>query len=120
MATLYCASAPPPTPAITAVSFTAGTSFMIEWSESAGSCEMVDGFDPQLSPNDLSCMMNGMTYICSYRETHLGQMYTFTVSALNCGIQRGEEASVSINLQGMLHHSVLCFDKGKNCFTRKS
>jgi len=28
-------------------------------------------------------------------------MYTFTVSALNCGTQRGEEANISVNLQGM-------------------
>ena len=108
--------APPPVPVITAVSFTTGTSFTIEWSEPPGSCEMVDGFDPQLSPNDLSCMMSGMTYTCFYSRAHLGQTYTFIVSALNCDTQRGEEASVSVNLQGMSPHSVLCFDKDRNCF----
>jgi len=110
---------PPPPTIITPISFTAGLSFTVEWSEPPGSCEMIDSFDPQISPNDLSCMMNGMTYTCSYNETHLGQTYTFTVSALNCGTQRGEEASVSINLQGMSPHSVLCFDKDRNCFARK-
>jgi len=91
--------APPPAPAIAAVGFNAATSFTTEWSEPSGSCEMSDSFGPQISPNDLRCTMNGMTYTCSYSEAHLGQMYTFTVSAFNCGTQRGEEASVSVNLR---------------------
>ena len=41
------------------------------------------------------------TVTCSYNRTHLGQMYTFTVVALNCGTQRGDEATITINLQGM-------------------
>ena len=41
------------------------------------------------------------TVTCSYNETHLGQMYTFSVAALNCDIQRGDEATITINLQGM-------------------
>ena len=68
---------------------------------------MVDGFDPQISPSDLSCVRSGMTYTCSYNETDLGQTYTFTVSALNCGTQRGEEANVTVDLQGMSTHSML-------------
>ena len=110
---------PPPPTIITPISFTVGASFTMEWSEPPGSCEMIDSFDPQISPNDLNCMMNGMTYTCSYSEANLGETYTFTVLALNCGTQRGEEASVSVNLQGMSPHSVLCFDKDRNCFARK-
>ena len=98
--------APPPAPVIT-VNFTAGTNFTTKWSDPPGSCEIIDSFDPQISPNGLSCVMNGMNYTCSYSETHLGQTYNFTVSALNCGTQRGGEASVSVNLQGMTPHSVL-------------
>ena len=93
---------PPPVPTITTpITFTAGTDFTVEWSEPPGSCEMVDGFVPQISPNDLSCMMSGMTYTCSYNETHLGQTYNFTVSAFNCGTQRGDINCTEIVLQGM-------------------
>ena len=94
--------APPPVPTIIKpISFSAIMSFTVEWSEPPGSCEMVDSFDPQISPSDLSCMMNGMTYTCSYSETHLGQMYNFTVSALNCGTQRGDVNHTEIVMQGM-------------------
>ena len=108
-----CISLPPALPPaptiITPINYT-NASFTIEWSETPRGCEMVNSFEPRISPNDLSCVMSGMTYTCSYSETNLGQMYTFTVSALNCGIQRGGEASVSVNLQGtcMWTNYVLC------------
>ena len=40
------------------------------------------------------------TATCSYNRAHLGQTYTFSVAALNCGTQRGDEDSITINLQG--------------------
>ena len=55
--------------------------------------------------------MSGMAYTCLYSGTHLGQMYTFIVSALNCGTQRGQEANVTVNLQGKSTHSLLYFDR---------
>ena len=92
----------PPAPTITDVSFTAGVSFTVEWSESPGSCETVDGFSVNITPNDLSCTRSSMTTVtCSYNETHLGQMYTFSVAALNCDTQRGDEATRTLDLQGM-------------------
>ena len=99
-----CVSLPlahPLAPTITTVSFTAGAAFTVGWSETPGSCEILDSFHPQISPSDLSCMMSGMIYTCSYSETHLGQVYTFTVSALNCGTQRADVNHTEIVLQGM-------------------
>lgn len=94
--------APPPAPTITDVSFTAGVSFTVEWSETPGSCETVDNFTFNITPNDLSCTRSTMTTVtCSYNRTHLGQMYTFTVAGLNCGTQSGDEATITISLQGM-------------------
>ena len=93
---------PPPAPTITIVSFTDDVSFTVEWSETPGSPETVDNFTFNITPNDLSCTRSTMTAVtCSYNRTHLGQMYTFTVAALNCGTQRGDEATITINLQGV-------------------
>ena len=101
---VFLSPAPPPAPTITDVSFTAGVSFTVEWSETSGSCETVDGFTFNITPNDLSCTRSTMTTVtCSYNRTHLGQMYTFTVAALNCGTQRGDEATITINLQGIAY-----------------
>ena len=40
-------------------------------------------------------------------------MYTFSVAALNCGTQRGDEATRTVNLQGMpltkiVKHDPMC------------
>ena len=98
---VFLSPAPPPAPTITDVSFTAGVSFTVKWSETSGSCETVDDFAFNITPNDLSCTRSTMT--CSYNRTHLGRMYTFTVAALNCGTQRGDEATITINLQGIAY-----------------
>ena len=102
VSSVFLSPAPPPAPTITDVSFTAGVSFTVEWSETSGSCETVDNFTFNITPNDLSCTRSTMTTVtCSYSRTHLGQMYTFSVAALNCGTQRGDEATITINLQGV-------------------
>ena len=101
---VFLSPAPPPAPVITFFSFTAGVSFTVEWSETPGSCETVDGFTFNITPNDLSCTRSTMTTVtCSYNRTHLGQMYTFSVAALNCDIQSGDEATITINLQGIAY-----------------
>ena len=100
----FFSPASPPTPTITDVSFTAGVSFAVKWSETSGSCETVDGFAFNITPDYLSCTRSTMTTVtCSYNRTHLGQMYTFSVAALNCGTQSGDEATITINLQGIAY-----------------
>ena len=97
--------APPPAPTITGVRFTAGESFTVEWIETPGSCDTVDGFTFNVAPNDLSCTRSSMTTAtCSYNRAHLGQTYTFSVATLNCDTQRGDEATITINLHGMPHN----------------
>ena len=98
----------PSAPTITDVSFTTGVSFTVEWTETPGSCETVDGFTVNITPNDLSCTRSSRTTVtCSYNRTHLGQRYTFSVATLNCDTQRGNEATRTVNLQGM--HAVKWF-----------
>ena len=98
----FLSPAPPPAPTITGVRFAAGESFTVEWRETPGSCETVDGFTFNITPNDLSCTSSSMTMVtCSYSETRLGQTYTFSVAALNCDTQRGDEATSTVNLQGI-------------------
>ena len=98
---VFLPPAPPPAPNITGVRFTAGVRVTVEWKKTPGSCETVDDFTFNITPNDLSCTRSTMTTVtCSYNRTHLGQMFTFTVAALNCDIQRGDEATITINLQG--------------------
>ena len=93
---------PPPAPNVTNVSFATAVSFTVEWSETPGSCETVDGFTFNITPNYLSCTRSSMTMVtCSYNRTQLGQAYTFSVAALNCDTQRGDEATRTVNLQGM-------------------
>ena len=96
--------APPPAPSITGFSITTGESFTVELSETPGSCERIDGFTFKVIPDDLSCNKTSMTnteVTCLYNHTHMGQMYNFTAAALNCGNQRGDETSISVNMTGM-------------------
>ena len=96
---IHFSPAPPPVPVIVNVSFAACTNFTVEWSEPT---EMVDGFDPNIDPSDLQCSRDNMTtYTCQFSRVHLGQAYTFTVSALYCGTVKGDEAIITVNLQGM-------------------
>ena len=62
---------------------------------------MVDGFDFSITPNDLHCTVNSMTATCLYDVTHWGQIYTFSIAALNCGSQRGNESTNRVLLEGM-------------------
>ena len=108
---IFLPPAPPPAPYIIDVGFIAEGRFSVEWMEARGS-QMVNGFTFSTTPTGLSCRNNSMTTVtCSYNESNLGQTYTFTVAALNCGTQKGNEASHRIHLRGMLltieHHLLI-------------
>ena len=62
---------------------------------------MVDGFSFNITPNDLHCTVNSMIATCPYDVTHWGQMYTYSIAALNCGNQRGYKATGRVQLKGM-------------------
>ena len=90
----------------------------MEWRETPGSCETVDGFTFNVTPNDLSCTSSSMTTVtCSYNRAHLGQTYTVTVAALNCDTQRGNEDSITINLQGMPSTKIVKHDHNVPMYT---
>ena len=73
----------------------------MEWMEAPGS-QMVNGFTFSTTPTGLSCTNNSMTTVtCSYNERNLNKNYTFTVAALYCGTQKGNEAFHRIHLRGM-------------------
>ena len=93
---------PPPVPQIHSVRFAAGVSFTVEWRKPPGSSEVIDNFTFRINPNDLVCIKDSMTTAtCSYNEAHWGRIYTYAVSALNCGNQSGSEVTGRIELQGM-------------------
>ena len=62
---------------------------------------MVDGFDFSITPSDLHCTVNSMTATCSYDMSHWGRIYNYTVAALNCDTQRGNESTNRVLLEGM-------------------
>ena len=91
---------PPPAPKIPSVSIING-SFTVEWKE-PDSSEMVDNFTFRITPNDLVCIRDSITTAtCKFDMAHWGKIYNYSVSALNCGNQSGNEATGRIQLQGM-------------------
>ena len=62
---------------------------------------MVDGFNFSITPSDLHCTVNSMTATCLYDMSHWGQIYTYSIAALNCGNQRGFKATGRVQLRGM-------------------
>ena len=101
---IFLPPAPPPAPHILDVGYPTNVSFSVEWMEAPGS-QMVNGFTFNVTPDGLSCTMNRVTktVTCFYNETHLCQTYIFTVAALNCGTQKGHEASHRMHLKGLSH-----------------
>ena len=92
---------PPPVPEIPTVNITDCVSFTVEWRETPGSSEVVDNFTFRITPH-LDCIRDSMTTAtCSYNQADWGKIYTYAVSALNCGNQSGNEVTGRIRLEGM-------------------
>ena len=90
--------APPQSPEIISQSVDFGdSSFAVTWR----SRDVVDGFDFSITPSDLHCTVNSMTATCLYNMSHWGRIYNYTVAALNCDTQRGNESTNRVLLEGM-------------------
>ena len=88
-------------PKIRGVSFTAN-SFTVEWSGTPGSGDIVDNFTFNIFPDDLQCTRNSLTTAtCPYSKKHQGEIYNYTVAALNCDTQRGSESTSRVLVEGM-------------------
>ena len=112
---------PPQAPEIRAVRFTADN-FTVEW-QARG--ESADNFTFDITPNDFYCTRSSLTTAtCPYSRVNQGQVYIYTVAALNCGSQRGDESTGRVELQGMsltikTYHFYQCTERDRYILSYK-
>ena len=86
--------------------------FIIQWSrETVASLVTIDGYNIQVDGLDDLCgdpntlqFVTTEQYVCSnWSSSSFGQIYTFTVSAINCGIQVGSNSQlIRVTIPGTL------------------
>ncbi len=114
---------PPPNVSCILLSSPGAAEVSLSWSPSFTSQHAVERYRVSVSPNPSSCSCDQVSPSEDYSCSGLvpGQMYNFTVSAINCGGQEGEDKTFFITLNGLNNYSsttilicrYLCF-KGPN------
>ena len=93
--------APPPLPVFTCSLADDGGNVTFFWDNSYNSDNVVDHYCLNSTTCSSSGILPSALFVCN--ELQIGQRYTFSLRAVNCGDQEGSTEIVVIDLQGIMY-----------------